>query len=166
MTDATREDVFLSGWGLTLALVTIAVLAFVLPPGIARWLQQARVARATAQLDALALALTSAGVATLSANPQLRDIGVLSGPGDAITDARDRQWMLARAAPLQSYVDLPATVLTPDPWLRALLMNVGASRAGGQMWILSSGPNGIIETPFVSPPPGALGGDDLAVRLP
>ena len=166
MTDAAREDVFLSGWGLALSLVTIAVLAFVLPPGIARRLQQTRIARATAQLDAVALALTSAGVASLPMNPQLHDIGVLSGPGDAITDARDRGWLLARAAPLQSYVDLPATVLAPDPWLRGLVMNVGAPRPGGQMWILSAGPNGIIDTPFISPPPRPPGGDDLAVRLP
>jgi hypothetical protein len=166
VTDARREDGVLSGWSLTLALVAIAFLAFVLPPGIARWLQQTRIARAVAQLDALALALTHAGASGFSTNPHLREIGVLSGPGDAVTEARDRDWIVARAAPLQSYVELPATALAPDPWLRALLINVGAPRAGGQMWVLSAGPNGIVETPFVSPPPGAPGGDDIAVRLP
>jgi hypothetical protein len=166
VTTADREDFFLSGLGLTLALVVITVFAFVLPPVLALQLHHRREARAVAQVQEVAIALGQGAGAHLAADPQLREIGVLNGPGDVVTDALDRTWITARAASLEPYVNLPAEGLTPDPWLRALQVNIGAARAGGRLWVLSAGPNGIIDTPFVSTGNAVPGGDDIAVPLP
>jgi hypothetical protein len=159
-----RADVVLSGRRLALALVAIGLLAFVLPPLAAREVQTRRVARATAQVEETARAIARAGVAGLLANPALNDIGVLSGPGDPPTRATDGAWEAARHAELHSYLD-PTPPPGPDPWLRALQVNIGAARAGGGIVVLSAGPDGIIETPFAAPGPAALG-DDILAPLP
>jgi len=90
---------------------------------------------------------------------------VLTGPGDPVLEASDRTWTTARQAPLQSYVALPVETVAPDPWLRALQINVGAGRQGGRLWVLSAGPNGIIDTPFGAAA-AAPSGDDVAAPLP
>lgn len=56
--------------------------------------------------------------------------------------------------------------LGPDPWGHSYLLAVGALRAGGLSgarplaWILSAGPNGLLET---APDAVLLGGDDIGV---
>ncbi len=159
-----RADAVLSGRRLALALVTIGLLAFVFPPLAARQVQTRRVARATAQVEDTARAAARAGVAGLLTNPSLNDIGVLSGPGDPPARADDGAWDAARHAALPSYLELNPPPI-PDPWLRALQVNIGAARTGGRIVVLSAGPNGIIETPFAAPGPGALG-DDILAPLP
>jgi hypothetical protein len=166
VTTADREDLFLSGRSLTLALAAIALLTFVLPPVLARQLHQRRISLASSQVKAVANALAGLGAETLARDPRLRDVEVLSGPGDAVSDARDRAWITARTASLEPYVKLPPGSLAPDPWARALQMNLGAARAGGRVWVLSAGPNGIVETPFSSTGSAAPDGDDIAVPLP
>lgn len=56
-----------------------------------------------------------------------------------------------------------------DPWGRAYIVSVGAMEAGGQPvapgargWILSGGPNGVLET---APDAAVLGGDDVGIIL-
>ena len=164
MTTSERGDFFQSVRGLVLALTTIALLAFVLPSVVAARLQQNRVSRAQAQVHAVADRLGTAGLKAAMATLLAQDIGVLTGPGDQILESTDRTWLVARQAPLQSYVTLPSDAVTPDPWLRALQINVGAHRQGGRVWILSAGPNGIIETPFGGA--DIPGGDDVAAPLP
>ena len=164
MTTSERGDFFQTVRGLALALTTIALLAFVLPSILAARLQQNRVSRAQTQVHAVADRLSVAGLKAAMATLQSQDIGVLTGPGDQILESTDRAWIASRQAPLQSYVALPTDAVTPDPWLRALQVNVGARRQGGRLWILSAGPNGIIETPFGGA--DAPGGDDVAAPLP
>jgi type II secretory pathway pseudopilin PulG len=65
---------------------------------------------------------------------------------------------------------LPVERLLPDPWGNRFLVNIGAgAEAGtppGAVWVLSAGPNGIVETPFLQPAAHArLGGDDVGVRV-
>lgn len=68
--------------------------------------------------------------------------------------------------------------LTADPWGNRYAVNValvdlspGAATAGGQakmaVWVLSAGPNGIIETPFAQSILTAVrpGGDDVGTRV-
>jgi hypothetical protein len=161
-----RGDFFQSVKGLALALTTIALLAFVLPSVLAARLQQARVSRAEAQVRAVAGRLTAAGLPAMAAALQAQDIAVLTGPGDPVLEATDRAWITSRQVPLQSYVTLPAEAVAPDPWLRALQINVGAGRQGGRVWVLSAGPNGIIDTPFAAAGSAGPSGDDVAAPLP
>jgi len=164
VTTPERGEFFQSVRGLTLALATIALLAFVLPSVLAARLQQARVSRAEAQVHAVADRLAAAGLAAITTTLQVQNIAVLTGPGDPVLEAADRLWITSRQAPLQSYVSLPPDAVTSDPWLRALQINIGARRHGGHVWVLSAGPNGIIDTPFDS---GASpSGDDVAASLP
>jgi hypothetical protein len=158
-----RGDFFQSVRGLVLALTTIALLAFVLPSVLAARLQQARVSRADAQVRALADRLQAAGFSKVIQTLQSQDIGVLTSLGDPILESTDRSWIAARQAPLQSYLPLPADAVNPDPWLRALQVNVGARQKGSRVWVLSAGPNGIIDTPFEAAGPA---GDDVAAPLP
>ena len=68
--------------------------------------------------------------------------------------------------------------LMADPWGNRYAVNValvdlspGAATAGGQakmaVWVLSAGPNGIIETPFAQSILTAVrpGGDDIGTRV-
>jgi len=68
--------------------------------------------------------------------------------------------------------------IAADPWGNRYVVNValidlapGAATAGGQakmaVWVLSAGPNGIIETPFASSILNATqpGGDDIGTRI-
>lgn len=166
MSTPERGDFFQSVGGLALALTTIALLAFVLPSVLAARLQQARVSRADAQVRAVADRLRTVGIAAMIPKLEAQDIAVLTGPGDPIVESRDRAWIAARQAPLQSYVALPPDAVTPDPWLRALQINIGARRQGGHVWVLSAGPNGIIDTPFDGAGSAAPSGDDVAAELP
>lgn len=68
--------------------------------------------------------------------------------------------------------------ISPDPWGNRYVVNValiemspGAVTAGGRpkmaVWVLSAGPNGVIDTPFASSilAAGQPGGDDIATRI-
>jgi type II secretory pathway pseudopilin PulG len=160
-----RGDFFQSVQGLALTLTTIALLAFVLPSVLAARLQQRRVSRAEVQVRAVAERIRAADISTIIHTLQAQDIEVLTGPGDSVLESGDRTWTAARQAPLQSYMTLPPDALAPDPWLRALQINIGARRKGKTVWVLSAGPNGIIDTPFdgTGTTPS---GDDVAVPLP
>lgn len=162
-TPVARAETLLSARVLAFALIVIGVLAFIFPPTVASWIQQRRVTRAVTQVQALAQAIAADAASKLSTRPELVDVELLIGPGDAVIEAGDRAWIDSRAAPLRASVAAPDTILAPDPWLRALLVNIGARKRGGPIWVLSAGPNGIVETPFLSSAPA---GDDVAVRVP
>ena len=70
---------------------------------------------------------------------------VLAGPGDrpVVNDAR---WNSATSIPL-ARVGVPAQ---PDPWGNAYLVNIAALKSGGAVWVLSAGPDGVVQTPFLS----------------
>jgi hypothetical protein len=59
--------------------------------------------------------------------------------------------------------------VTPDPWGNAYVTNANAfqvagGEAGSDVWIISAGPNGLIDTP-VPNPGGMIGGDDIGLRI-
>lgn len=135
-------------------LAIIALLAFVVPPAAAVWLQRSRTARAQDQLIGLARTVTTDSTARSTA-----DVDVLVGAGDVITRAADPRWVSLRTAPLLA----GGMAAAPDPWMRPFMINVGAARSGGRLVVVSSGANGILETDYLT---GIAGGDDLVVPLP
>ena len=70
-----------------------------------------------------------------------------------------------------------SSMINTDPWGNRYVVNIelidssafATTRSGGMkaaVWVLSAGPNGIIETPFVQSVSGAaLGGDDIGFRV-
>ena len=73
---------------------------------------------------------------------------------------------------LSGYVSQP---LRSDPWGNRYLVNMGVLQAGEAdeastepraLWVLSAGPNGLIETVYAAPALSAVvGGDDIGARI-
>ena len=122
------------------ALGVIFILALVLPYVAVRTLHQRRLDLADRQLESIAADLS----ARLGSNPSAAPGGtqVLAGTGLRPV-ANDDVWNTARAFPLARVTG----EVGPDPWGNAYLVNV-ADR--GRMWIISAGPDGILQTPFRS----------------
>jgi hypothetical protein len=87
------------------------------------------------------------------------DVLISSGSLPRIDDATG--WPTERSAALSfgTRDRADATPVPADPWRNAYLVNLGAR---GAVWIVSAGPNGVLETPFEST---ALAGDDIGARL-
>jgi type II secretory pathway pseudopilin PulG len=135
------------------ALGVIVVLALVLPYLAVRTLHQRRTDRAGQQLQSIAADVS----ARLGSNPSATPVGtqVLAGTG-LRPIVIDDVWNTAPAFPLGRVIN----DIGPDPWGNAYLVNV-ADR--GRMWVISAGPDGILQTPFVSA--GAPIADDRAAPV-
>jgi len=149
-------------------MVVIVCATAVLPPAAAWSLNRSRITqteeRARVAVDRLrAESSLNAGLPV--------GIGVVCGPGripDAtLSTASGRRglsspahgaWLgEARIAPEMFGAGMPT-----DAWGRCFLMNAGAWTGDGPLWLLSAGPNGVVETPQNAL---ALGGDDIGGRL-
>jgi hypothetical protein len=177
------------------ALGVIAVLALVVPPMTAMTVNRMRVHRAEVAANEIAQALrvlerdsalsgVSKGAGAPAASP---DFDVLVGPGENPREEPPGRWTRSRSETLtrQLIVGPPETTGAgmgwkgpylhtepqPDPWGNRYVINIGASDPRGSgaprsVWVLSAGPNGIIETAFDQPATrAALGGDDVGVRV-
>ncbi|MEX1127784.1 MAG: hypothetical protein WEB50_04380 [Vicinamibacterales bacterium] len=150
---ATNPDSVIRTPVLLAALMVLALLAAA-PFAAVRTLHGRRLAAADAALEALAAHLRGATLLSPSGP------AILTGPG-ALPRANDAAWLTATSAPLTAV----APPVDEDPWANAYVVNTGVG-AGQAIWILSAGPNGIIETPFEQPSQSAvLAGDDRGVRL-
>ena len=153
-------------WPRVAVLIAILmVLALVLPYGAVRTLHKRRLRAADEGTRAIAERLTVILAGQSSDIPAGTE--VLAGPGDrpVVNDAR---WSSATSVPLGRVLpplaDVDADVAAhPDPWGNAYLVNIAALRSAGTVWVLSAGPDGIVQTPFLSKN-GVLA-DDRAARL-
>ena len=131
-------------------LAIIAVFAFVLPYGAVLTLLSRRLHSADEGTRAIAERLN----AVIAGDPAAIPAGteVLAGPGDrpATASGDGERWNNAKSIPL-GRVTGDALDVRPDPWGNAYLVNFEARRAGGTVWVLSAGPDGIIQTPFLAP---------------
>jgi hypothetical protein len=158
--------VMVSTRGLISALSIIALLVFALPPGLAVWVNQRRVSRAEALVQRLAIELASeAGRSSLS-RAEADGVGMLTGPGDPMAGATDGMWRSTGSALLASYFLPPAIEITPDPWARSLIVQLGRRAGAAPALVISPGANGIIETPFAHRGSAQAFGDDVTARVP
>jgi hypothetical protein len=130
-------------------------------------LHRNRIDRARGEVGAIAAALQAAGAASQAG---YQPDAVLVGPGanPEIPEGSDWRQVTAIGASA-AHLDL---TLAPDPWGNHYLIypsppgQEAAPRAEIARWVLTAGPNGIVETPFrQAPDRAALGGDDIGVRL-
>ena len=146
--------------GVSAALLAIAVLAFALPYVAVRTLHSRRLAAADQRTHAIAerlQAVVDSGSAQIPPGTE-----VLAGAGDRpVVPAGDELWNSATSIPLARVIG--ATLAVADPWGNAYLVNIAASRDGGRVWVLSAGPDGIVQTPFLAT--GAPAGDDRAAPV-
>ncbi len=150
----------ISGAQLVAALAAILFATVILPPAAAWTLNRTRVAQTKERVGVAAdrLRSSSDGIASLTAGA-----GVVCGPGrlpdrDSAASASHGAWLRgARVAP-----ELFGAGMPTDGWGRCFLLNADGWASGGPVWLLSAGPNGLLDTP---PNALALGGDDIGARL-
>ncbi len=156
-----RPRVGLTGAQLVGALAAIAVLAVVAPFVMAMRVNRGRIDRATRQVLDIA-----AAVRTLPLRPQTAadTTFVFAGPG-ARPLFLDVTWKEAHTLPLPARAEAPWTA---DPWGNYYIVYPPApdSHAATARWVISAGPNGILETPLRQPLTSAtILGDDVGIRL-
>lgn len=138
-------------------LAVIVALAFVLPYVAVRTLHVRRLQAADDVTRSLADRVSEAlrsDAAVLPAGTQ-----VLSGPGDR-PRSPDERWIAVALLPLSRL--LPTDPAVPqDPWGNAYLVRLDA---GGRrpVWVVSAGPDGVLQTPFAGSVERASGDDRLA----
>ena len=161
-----RPRAGLTGVQLAVALVVIFLLSVVLPWSMASRLQRGRMARAGIDVRTIAASLQAAGAGREGEYPP---DAILVGPGANPEIPQGSDWRQVTAIGASAaHLHLG---LAPDPWGNHYLIypspTAGAFPPQGiARWVLSAGPNGIVETPFRQPfDAAALGGDDIGVRL-
>lgn len=164
---ATRRSP-LSGVQLAGALLAIAFATAGLPPAAAWTLNKMRVMQTQERAHAATERLRVRGEQD---RVLTSGTGIVCGPGRL----PDREPPTGRA---RAAVSLPAhgawlrdarvapeffgSGMPTDAWGRCFLVNVDQWQSGGPVWLLSAGPNGLIDT---SPTAMELGGDDIGGRL-
>ncbi|MEO6223010.1 MAG: hypothetical protein ABIP90_07150 [Vicinamibacterales bacterium] len=167
MANAVRRSP-LSGAQLAAALVAILFATAGLPPAAAWTLNKTRITQTQDRARAATerLRVTGEWSTAFASNS-----GIVCGPGRlpdreppsgdaraAVSLAAHGAWLRgARVTP-----DLFGPGMPTDAWGRCFLLNVDSWMSGRPVWLLSAGPNGLIDTP---PDATELGGDDIGGRL-
>jgi hypothetical protein len=132
-------------WTRLAALVSIIfVLAIALPYGAVTTLHKRRLRAADEGTRAIA-----EGLKTIIAGDIPAGTEVLAGPGDRPV-VNDERWNSATSIPLARVLPGVDVAARPDPWGNAYLVNIAALKSAGTVWVLSAGPDGIVQTPFLS----------------
>jgi hypothetical protein len=128
------------------ALIAIALATAVLPPLAALTVNKRRVGRC--ERDAAALA------ARLRALPAPADSRAVSCTGGRLPEAGSTSAQPWVGTPRDATAALDGLAVPPDPWGNCYLVGSG--------WVLSAGPNGIVDTPFGV---DRAQGDDVGVKI-
>jgi hypothetical protein len=139
---------------LALALCAIAVLAFVLPAFAVRTLHARRLRSVTGDLTMIAGALRQAP------NPVS---AILAGPGDR-PRAEDERWNSTAVLPLAQAAAPSAHPIAADPWGNAYVVCTSSGPGPAGLWVISAGPDGILQTPL-NVPREQIAGDDSGLRV-
>jgi succinoglycan biosynthesis protein ExoA len=162
-----RPRAGLTGTQLLAALALLPVFAVVLPWSIAVRVHARRIARAGAEVRTIA-GLAGTLEKAIGVDPGIET--VLVGPGRDPEIRPDTGWQRVRTV-IMSTAGPQAFPAGADPWGNHYFVYLPAvtgrdTRAGAVGWILSAGPNGVVETPVRQPEPAAAAGDDIAVTHP
>jgi hypothetical protein len=148
---------------LILVVIALLAVAFVVPACLALRLTHERWMRAERDVRAIAASVETTDRPELIKRSRRFDL--LVGPGDVprVDDSAARLWQNGRTDPL-------AAARTPDPWGNRYAVNVGALSASNDdttvLWVLSAGPDGIVETPFLERGNDARPrGDDIGLHI-
>lgn len=145
----------ITGRQLVLALTAIVLATVVLPPTGAWWLNARRIDETQERATSAAGHLR--GTVALSAvrSEVVCGPGTLpNAPASSAALSIHNTWLLAAVKTPELFGDGMPT----DAWGRCFLLNLGAARDGGYVWVLSAGPNGVIETARDG---RTLSGDDI-----
>jgi hypothetical protein len=138
---------------LQFAIVVIGTLAAA-PFLLASVVSERRFSDATAEATRIAAALAGADAI-------VPDVHLMIGLGNLPRFDDHPEWRAGTSALLSRAIGLQADAdVLEDPWRNAYLVNAGSR---GRRVVLSSGPNGIVETPFEAAETPV--GDDVAVLI-
>lgn len=170
---------------LLVSLTVILLLAIVVPALVATSVARMRIGRAETDVRRIAEGLKHSGLeASLSTPNGKAHVDVLAGMGNVPILPANSPWA-GRSEDLAhlrdenggaAVADRQGLEETTDPWGNRYMVNVGAlsglphsdaaAGVGRAVWVLSAGPNGIVETPFDQPADRAkLAGDDIGFRV-
>lgn len=141
LTASAAHDRSLSLPRVAAALGVILILALVLPYIAVQAFHQRRVDRADRQLQGIASDVAAGLGSNRSAIPAGTQVLAGTGPRPVVADD---VWNTAPAFPLARAIDDPGS----DPWGNAYLVNI---RDRSKAWVISAGPDGILQTPFATP---------------
>jgi hypothetical protein len=167
MSNPTRRSP-ISGGRLVAALIAIVFATAVLPPAAAWTLNRSRIAQTSTRAQTAIERLRSPGDVLTGL---MAHTGVVCGPGRVpdreppAGNDRGRTSYPSHIAWLREAQIAPALFgagMPTDAWGRCFLLNARGFSTGGPVWLISAGPNGLIDTP---PNALALGGDDVGGRL-
>jgi hypothetical protein len=162
-----RPRAGLTGVQLIVALSAILAFSVIVPWTVASRVNRGRIARAEAEVRAIAASLRTADTGPRGG---YAPDAVLVGPGASPEIPPDSDWrnVIAISA-AGAHLDL---LLRADPWGNHYLIYPWPGEPGPASgprptrWVLSAGPNGILETPFrQGAEHAALSGDDIGVPL-
>ncbi len=183
---AVRRLDGLTGRQLLGCVAAILLLALPVPAAFGIVVNRARVARASADVQAIAAAIALLPRTTPDAMPEVPPgaaarsngrLDLIVGPGNLPRQGDGTEWISGKTG---SLVERLGQRLRPgvgsDPWGNRYTVNVrgfddrsmpsAPAGTGAAIWVLSAGPNGIIETPFTQRADRArLGGDDVGARV-
>lgn len=157
----------------------IAILAGILVPIIFKEIDEARITRAHADIRSISTALIvfrkDTGKWPYMDNNCIEQITFLSGDGALPANYDAMGYNPAFPSSYNDY--LPADTngcygtlwkgpyiarVAADPWGNAYLTNAFTFDSGGSIWILSAGPNGLVDTTTDST---TVNGDDVGLRI-
>lgn len=156
----------------------IAILAGILVPLILKEIDESRVSRAYGDIRSIATSIIvfkkDTGMWPDMDNSCQHAVTLLRGDGSLPQDYANQGFDGTVESHysdhlVQSYGCYPnwkgsySAWVTADPWGNSYITNANAFRANvGPVWVLSAGPNGILETSTDS---NSLNGDDIGLRL-
>ncbi len=140
------------------ALTFIVLATVVLPPATAWSVTVSRIHRAQTMAATLAEQLHTPGAGAALAR-LAATASVLCGDGHMPSGAPDGEvrWLTESRASLSLATGEP---VLPDPWGNCYVL----STRSDEVWVLSAGPNGIVETAWPATGRIVIGGDDIGAR--
>lgn len=156
----------------------IAILAGILVPLILKEIDESRVSRAYGDIRSISAAMIvfkkDTGMWPDMDNNCQRTITLLRGDGslpqdyaakgfDGTVDSHYSSHLVQTVGCYPNWKGSYTAWVTADPWGNSYITNADAFRNNiGAIWILSAGPNGIVDTPANS---DLVNGDDIGLRL-
>lgn len=158
----------------------IAVLAGILVPIIFKEIDESRKVRALADIQSISTAIIvfrkDVGAWPVTMPNCVTDVSLLFGDG-ALDDAKmgftamgfdstaKLNLSVPFAHPAGCYAEWKGPYMAavpPDPWGNAYIINAAAFYGAGGVWILSAGPNGVVETNIAD---SAVVNDDIGDKI-
>ena len=157
-----------TGVRLLQALSCILVLTVLVPSGAATLINRSRINRAQDEIARLVNILRDTELME-RARRQDRET-LLGGPGMTPDVPAVSRWAQSEVANLNEHI---SQELQPDPWGKRYLVYVASQRTEASVstvetarWVLSAGPNGVIESPDAALAVSVvLGGDDIGAQI-